>query len=115
MSSWKRWLRYAKAKIDATVRSGERELDRREAELEAEQAEKPWLASGRDTPSYDEVKARIEHESGAAGAKAPQPSGEPAFDLAEQERAAAERLAGIRESLGLGDKVDDDPKPPPKR
>ena len=108
MSTWSRWLKYAKAKLDSTMRSAERELDRREAELEAEQAGKPWLRSDADTPSYEEARARIEAEAG--GSKAPQPSGEEGFDLAERERAAAERLAAIRESLDLP-KGDPPPKP----
>ena len=96
---WKRWLRYAKAKLDTTLRETEEELDRREARLEAERTGKPWLGDDRATPSYDDVKERIERTGGPA----PKPSGNEAFDLAEQERAAAERLAEMRESLGLDD------------
>lgn len=107
MSTWSRWLKYAKAKLDSTVRSANRELDRREADLEAEQAGKPWLADDADTPTYDEVRARIEADAG--GPKPPQPSGNDAFDRAERERAASERLAAIRESLDL---PKDDPPPP---
>lgn len=110
MSTWSRWLKYAKAKLDATVRSADRELDRREAELAAEQADKPWLRGDADAPSYEEVKARIDADAGAGGPKPPRPSGDERFDLAERERAAAERLAAIRESLDL---PDDDRPPKP--
>ena len=108
VSTWSRWSKYAKAKLDSMVRSGERELDRREAELEVEQAEKPWSRSDADTPSYEDVRARIEADAG--GPEAPQASGEEGFDLAERERAAAERLVAIRESLGL---PEEDPPPKP--
>ena len=99
MIAWKRWLRYAKAKLDDTVRSGNAALDRREAELEAKREGKPWLGSDRETPSYEDVKARIEHEAPAKDVQ--QPSGDADFDLAAQERAAAERLAEMRRSLDL--------------
>ena len=99
MVAWRRWLRYAKAKLDDTIRSSNAELDEREAELRAKQEGKPWLASDRDTPSYDEVKARIDAEAPATDG--PKPSGDPDFDLAAQERAAAERLAELRKSLDL--------------
>nr|MDQ3293255.1 hypothetical protein [Actinomycetota bacterium] len=71
MVAWKRWLRYAKARVDAAVRSGEKELDRREAELDAEVADKPWLTSDRDSPTFDEAKARIEDRAGRSGAAGP--------------------------------------------
>lgn len=69
----------------------------------AEQAGKPWLRSDADTPSYDDVRARIEADAGAGagGPKPPRPTGEEGFDRAERERAASERLAAIRESLDL--------------
>ena len=92
MIAWKRWLRYATAKVEDVVRSGE-------AKLRADRAQKPWLGDDSDTPSYEEVKARIEAETPARDV--PKPSGNPSFDLAEQERAAAERLAEMRESLDL--------------
>jgi hypothetical protein len=116
--AWKRWLKYAKARVDSAVGSADRELDRKEAELEARNAGKPWLSSDRESPTFDDVKARIEHETPPADPKGPKvqptkpdvpPSGDPAFDLAVQQKAAAERLAGIRESLGL---EGDDAKPP---
>ena len=93
MIAWKRWLRYATAKVEDVVRSGE-------AKLRADRADKPWLADDRDTPSYDEVKARIDAEAPARDVPRGN-SGNPSFDLAEQERAAAERLAEMRESLDL--------------
>ena len=105
---WSRWLKYAKAKLDATVRSADRELDRREAELDAEHAEKPWLRGDADSPSYEDVRARIEADAGRP--KPPRPSGEEGFDLAARERAAAQRLAAIRESLDL---PEDDPPAKP--
>lgn len=101
MAMWKRWLRYAKAKLDSTLQTTEEELDRREARLEAERAGKPWLGDDRATPSYDDVKERIERTAPSKGG--PTPSGNETFDLAEQERAASERLAEMRESLGLDD------------
>ena len=64
--TWKRWLKYGKARIDAAVRDIDKDLDRKEAELAAEQAGKPWLTSDRDTPSFDEVKARIEDRAAHA-------------------------------------------------
>ncbi len=103
---WKRWFRYGKAKVAATARELEETVERKEAELREEQADKPWLASDDDTPTYDEAKARIESTAGRSG----EPSGDPTFDLAEQQRAADERLAEIRRSLGVDD--DEDPEPP---
>lgn len=102
MPSWKRWLRYAKAKLDSTVRDANRELDRREADLEADRARKPWLGDESPTPSYEDAKARIEAMGGKGSAVAPS-SGDPAFDLEKQQQAAADRLAEIRESLDLDD------------
>jgi hypothetical protein len=112
-----RWVGYAKARVTSLVRSSDDELDRREARLEAELAEKPWLRSDDEAPSFDDVKARIERESGGADDTGPssrpppaaptpsgppaRPSGEAGFDQAERERAANERLAEIRRSLDL--------------
>lgn len=62
-AQWQRWLRYAKARLDATVREGEAELDRREAELQARSEGKPWLSSSGDAPTLDEARARIEHQA----------------------------------------------------
>ena len=107
MPTWKRWLRYAKAAIESKVRSAERALDRREADLEAERAGKPWLDDEAASPSYDEVQQRIEAMDADGRPTPPVDTGDLAFDLAEQQRAAAERLADIRESL--------DVDPPPDR
>jgi hypothetical protein len=126
--TWKRWFKYGKARIDAAVRDIDKDLDRKEAELAAEQAGKPWLTSDRDTPSFDEVKARIEdraaHAPGAPTAPAATPTTRTtsttpttpaaspdadadaatiAFELAKQNKAAEERLAAIRKSLDLPD------------
>ncbi|HYI61338.1 MAG TPA: hypothetical protein VEW93_05990 [Acidimicrobiales bacterium] len=146
-AQWQRWLRYAKAKLDSTVRESERELDRREAELEARAEGKPWLSSSGDAPTFDEARARIADRArqsgtgpgspagpaGGAGAAAPGGSGasasrpgsparasgpgsepapegggssEEAFDVEAQRRAGAERLAAIRDELGLADDPD---------
>lgn len=108
-AQWQRWLRYAKAKVDATVRDGEREMDRLEAERAAATEGKPWLSSSGDAPTLDEVRARIEEGSRSSGTAAPADGGSGAgggedavaVELAARERAAAERLAAIREELGL--------------
>jgi len=126
---WQRWLRYAKARLDSSVKQGEATLDRREAEQEARAAEKPWLSSAGDGPSFDEVKARIAHDS-EEGEKArpshsagdpvvPRPAaegGDPieSFDMAAQQKAADERLAAMRKELGLDDDASDHPYEPPK-
>lgn len=104
--SWKRWFRYGKAKVAAAARDLDKTVERKEAELRAEQDDKPWLASDDDAPTFDEAKARIEATAGPSV----QPSGNPTFDLAEEQRAADERLAEIRRSLGVED--DKDPKAP---
>ena len=135
-ANWRRWITYAKAKVDHTLRQGDAELDRREARLEAEAAGKPWLSSSGPAPTFDEAKARIEHEARqaeargagpapapagpapgpgapAAPAAAPAPAGDlAAFDMAAHQKAADERLAAIRDELGLGGD-DADPGPPP--
>ncbi len=137
---WQRWLRYAKAKIDLTVTEGEREMDRLEGEQAAAAEGKPWLSGTGDAPTFDEAKARIEDRArrapsppgGAAGTRAPDPtapdgappapgpSGDEAFDAEAHRRAAADRLAAIRDELGLGDEPgagpddpDEDPPRPP--
>ena len=46
------------------------------------------------------MRQRIEHD---AGRPAPPASPEEGFDLAEQQRKADDRLAKIRDELGLGD------------
>lgn len=96
-AQWERWLKYARAKLDDTVKQGNEELDRREAELEARRQERtPWAGDG-DTPTFEEAKARIEHQAGTS------PSGAPEIDFAAQEKATKERLAAMRKELGLED------------
>jgi hypothetical protein len=58
-----RWVRYAKARIDAAVGQGNESLDRLEAERQAELAERPWLAADGTAPSLDEARARIQWEA----------------------------------------------------
>ncbi|CAN5139534.1 hypothetical protein BH20ACT3_BH20ACT3_10500 [soil metagenome] len=58
-----RWVKYAKARIDAAVGQGHDSLDRREDERRAEVAERPWLAADGTAPSLDEARARIEWEA----------------------------------------------------
>ena len=109
---WKRWLKYGKARVDAAVRDVEDVLDRKEEELRREQQGKPWLGSDDDVPSYDDATARIEERLKAAGiptqSSPPSPPADDetvakirAFDVAKQQQAADERLASIRESLGI--------------
>ena len=73
-----RWLKYAKSRIDAAVRSGNDELDDLEARREAERADKPWLSdhdSDSVSPSMDQVRARIEWEAERQGVDAPRSGG----------------------------------------
>lgn len=111
-AEWRKWTRYAKARLDAALASGHEELDKREARLEAERAGKPWIGTGGDGPSFDDIKARIEHESRPVptppGAE-PGP-GDAAAEAATRERAGREaeaekRLAAIRRELGLDDEA----------
>lgn len=131
MANWQRWLNYGKAKLDSTLRSGEEELDRREARLEAEAAEKPWLRGTAAAPTLDEVKARIAFDAEQAEAAAKKSPGDPpsttplpvdnssalggqaGFDFNEQQRQADERLATIRSELGLDDRPKSPEDPPP--
>ena len=87
---WRRWLEYAKAKLDSTIADGEADLDRREAELEARAAGKPWLADDAEAPTLDQTRARIEHQA------------------REAERARSERSADPVESRGraVGQRID---------
>lgn len=62
-ASWQRWLSYAKAKLDATLKESEADLDDREARLQAEAEGKPWLSSTSEAPTFDEMRARIEHDA----------------------------------------------------
>ena len=66
-----RWLQYAKAKLDASVASGNEELDRLEADRKAAAAAKPWLAAEGDAPTVAEAAARIRWEAEQAKAAAP--------------------------------------------
>lgn len=74
-----RWLKYAKAKLDAAVSSGSRRIDELEAERERERADKPWLSAPDDdstVPTLDQVRARIEWEEHRQGVRSPEePSG----------------------------------------
>lgn len=85
-----RWIAYAKARVTSAVGKSNEELDRLEAERDVELADKPWLASDGEAPSFDEAKARIEWEAdhqarvaaerkdpAAPTAAAPSPSVEP--------------------------------------
>lgn len=58
-----RWFKYAQAKLNDVVRSTNKELDELEAQREAEVADKPWLSSDAENPSFGDAKARIEWES----------------------------------------------------
>ena len=105
-------MKYGKAKVDAAVRDVDEALDRKEEQLRRDQADKPWLRSEDDVPSYDDATARIEDRLRAAGiptqSSPPSPPADDetvakiqAFDLAKQQKAADERLAAIRESMGI--------------
>lgn len=63
MANLSRWFNYAKARLDAAIGQGHRDLDQLEAQREAELADKPWLRSSGDAPTFDEAKARIEWEA----------------------------------------------------
>ncbi|WP_426570951.1 hypothetical protein [Aquihabitans sp. McL0605] len=131
-----KWLKYAQAKLDGLVSSGNAELDGLEAEQQAKAADKPWLASDGAAPTLDEARARIEweteHQAEAAeaaakpdqpapapaatpGAAAPAPSPEDAevsearLELERREREGKARLDAIRKELGV-----DAPPDPPK-
>src|SRR3954447_21670491 len=92
-------MKYGRAKLDDVLKRGNEELDQLEAEREAEQADRPWLASTDDTPRLEDVRARIQHDAGQPATPAGPEEG---FDLAEQQRLADDRLAKIRDELGLG-------------
>jgi hypothetical protein len=99
-------MRYGRAKLDDVLKRGNVELDRLEAEREVDAAERPWAHTSSDTPTLDDVRGRIAHD---AGAPSPAAAPEEQFDLAEQQRKADDRLARIREELGLGGE-----EPPPR-
>ena len=109
---WQRWLKYGKAKVDAAVRDVDEALDRKEEELRRDQEGRPWIGSDDDVPSYDDATARIEERLKAAGIPTQSSPVSPpaddemvakiqAFDLAKQQKAADDRLASIRDSLGI--------------
>lgn len=114
-----RWFKYAQAKLDQSVRDDHAELDRLEAEREVELAERPWLGSTEEVPSFDQAKARIEWEAEHQRATAdappkPVPSPDPIaeasagpdaaaarLELDRRAREADDRLAAIRKELGV--------------
>lgn len=76
MPNVSRWMKYAKARLDAAIGQGHRDLDELEARREAELADKPWLGSESDAPTFDEARARIEWQAArAAEARAAQDDG----------------------------------------
>ena len=77
-----RWLKYAKAKLDDTLMSGNKERDELEARQEADRAERPWLASEGGAPTFDEAKARIAWETEQAGRAEQRRTASPATDAA---------------------------------
>ncbi len=82
----RRWLDYAKTRLDAGLASGNRELDRREADLAARREGRSTMDDDRVVPTFDEVKARIERELERAeggGAAAPDAVPTPATGPAE--------------------------------
>jgi len=98
-------MKYGRAKLDDVLQRGNEELDRREAALETDAAERPWAHRDAPAPTIDDVRDRIAHDSGTP---APAPTADEGFELAEQQRKADDRLAKIRDELGLGDEE----KPP---
>jgi hypothetical protein len=150
-----RWIRYAQARLSKTTEDANAQLDRLEAEREAERAEKPWLGADGEAPTLAEARARIEWEAerqrklaegtppaptagtatpatgtpAAAGTTPPTtgtatpapttrtpaatpPSAEEAemasarIELDRRAAASKERLAAIREELGIDPPVD---------
>jgi len=102
VSSWRRWVKYGKAKLDDTVAGLNRSLDQKERALDDEQKDKPWLGDDDEAPSFEQAKARIDDVTRDVARAAPS-SGDPTFDVAEQQRAADQRLAEIRRSLDVDD------------
>lgn len=89
-----RWIQYAKARLDASVRSGNEELDRREADLESDRADRPWLASDGDAPTFEEAQARIRWEA----------------ETSERAKTAPE---DTRPAVPVAGQPGDDPRPEP--
>ena len=69
-SNINRWMKYARARMEVAVGKGNKELDRLEAERDADLADRPWLRATDETPSLDEARARIRWESERADADA---------------------------------------------
>ena len=106
MGTFTRWMKYGRAMLDDVLKRGNEELDQREAELEAERPSGPWAhQTSEHAHAATTCGERIAHD---AGQPAPPASPEEGFDLAEQQRKADDRLAKIRDELGLGDE-----EPPP--
>ena len=101
-----RWMKYAKARLDAALGQGNDELDRLEAEREAELADKPWLRSEGEAPSFDEARARIEWEAERqrrlaeqrSASDGPRPS--PAADVGRDPQAGDEPRSGTAPDRG---------------
>jgi hypothetical protein len=89
-------MKYGRAKLDDMLKQGNEELDRREAEREVDAAERPWAHSTSEVPTLDEVRQRIDPDAPAATPD------EERVELDAQQREAEDRLAKIREELGLG-------------
>ena len=104
---WRRWLKYGKAKLDQAVRDADAELDRKEEQLAAERAGRPWLTPSGDTPTLAEVKARIEDTEAVTPADTDAEAAELALEMEAQRKAAEQRLAEIRKSLDLPPRQDD--------
>jgi hypothetical protein len=63
-----RWLKYAKARLDAAVGSGNKRLDDLEARREIERGERPWTEEHDGlAPTIDQVRERIEQEEARQG------------------------------------------------
>jgi hypothetical protein len=123
-----RWLKYAQAKLGATVDSANQDLDELEAERAAAVADRPWLADDGAVPSFDEARARIEWEADAqqragrseestppagvpptsAASARPDPDVAAAqLELDRRAQEASARLDAIREELGVEPPADD--------
>ena len=121
MGTLRRWLAYARTKVESTLKTANRDLDELEAQREAATADRPWVRSDTEAPTFDEAKARIEWEAAQAarGAdtdppSAPAPSDSPSsptgqdaetvaaqLELEERQRESAARLDAIRAELGI--------------
>lgn len=95
-----RWFKYAQARLDAAVRSGHEELDELEAERAAQVAERPWLGSDAEVPTFDEARARIEGTA-AAPIDADAEAAQARLEVDRRARESADRLDAIRRELGV--------------